>query len=64
MTIFAVCLFVTLYHYLGQIFCWVNDDDRLPLFVGALFIIKIALALALVLAIGYLGAELIEALSQ
>ena len=62
MSILAVCLFDILPNYVGQIFCWVNDDDRLPLFVGALFIIKIALAL--VLTIGYLGAELIEALSQ
>jgi hypothetical protein len=59
-----VCLFVILSHYFGEIVCWVNDDDRLPLFVGALFIIKITLALALVLTIGYLGAEIIEALSQ
>jgi len=64
MSILSVYLFVILSHYLGQIFCWVNDDDRLPLFVGALFIIKIALALTLVLTIGYLGAELIEALTQ
>jgi hypothetical protein len=64
MFILSVCLFVILSHYLGEIVCWVNDDDRLPLFVGALFIIKIALALALVLTIGYLGAEIIEALSQ
>jgi len=64
MSILSLCLLVILSHYIGQIVCWVNDDDRLPLFVGALFIFKITLALALVLAIGYFGAELIEALSQ
>jgi hypothetical protein len=59
-TILSICLFVILSHYVGQFICWVNDDRRLPLFVGALFFIKIALALAVVLLLGYYGAELIK----
>ena len=59
-TILSICLFVILSHYVGEIICWVNDDRRLPLFVGALFFIKLALALAVVLLLGYYGAELIK----
>lgn len=60
MTFLSISLFVILSHYVGEIICWVNDDRRLPLFVGALFFIKLALALAVVLLLGYYGAELIK----
>jgi len=60
MIILAVMFFTILSHYVGQFICWVNDDKRLPLFVGGLFFIKIALALTVVLVLGYLGAELIK----
>ncbi len=60
MMFLSISLFVILSHYVGQFICWVNDDKRLPLFVGGLFFIKNALALTVVLVLGYLGAELIK----
>lgn len=60
MVILAIIFFTILSHYIGQFICWVNDDKRLPLFVGGLFFIKIALALCVVLVLGYLGAEVIK----
>jgi hypothetical protein len=60
MIILAVMFFTILSHYVGQFICWVNDDKRLPLFVGGLFFIKITAALGTILLLGYLGAELIK----
>jgi hypothetical protein len=60
MTFLSISLFIIASHYTGQTICWINDDKRLPLFVGALFFIKIALALTVILTLGYLGAELIK----
>lgn len=59
MIILSICLFVILSHYVGQFICFVNDDRRLPLFVGALFFVKVTYALTLLLLLGYFGAELI-----
>ncbi len=53
MIILSICLFVILSHYVGQFICFVNDDRRMPLFVGALFFVKVTLALTLLLLLGY-----------
>jgi len=60
MIILSIILFVVLAHYIGQFICWVNDDKRLPLFVGGLWIVKIALALTILSGLGYFISELIK----
>lgn len=60
MIILSIILFVVLAHYIGQTLCWVNDDKRLPLFVGGLWIVKIALAITIILGSAYFISELIR----
>jgi len=60
MIILSIMLFIIVSHYVGQFICWVNNDKRLPLFVGGLFFTKVALALGGLLIISYLFNELIK----
>jgi hypothetical protein len=60
MIILSILLFVILAHYIGQFICWVNDDKRLPLFVGGLWIVKVVLMFTIILGSAYFISELIK----
>lgn len=60
MIILSITLFIILAHYIGQFICWVNDDKRLPLWVGGIWIVKIVLAITIILGTAYFISELIK----
>jgi hypothetical protein len=60
MIILSIMFFTILSHYVGQFICWVNDDKRLPLFVGGLFFTKVILVLGGLLVASYLFNEFIK----